>query len=42
MAATQSEQKKPLFQDLGAQIDMDDLETSEMESMCMRCHKNAS
>jgi hypothetical protein len=36
------ESKKPLFRDLGAQIDLDELEVSEIESMCMRCHKNVS
>ena len=31
---------KPLFQDLDKQIDLDDLETSEIESLCMNCHEN--
>lgn len=38
--AEERKSKNPLFRDLGAQIDLAELETSEIESMCMRCHKN--
>lgn len=34
--------KKPLFRDLGAQINLDEVETSEIESLCMRCHENVN
>ena len=30
---------KPLFRDLDADVDLDELETSEIESLCMRCYK---
>lgn len=34
--------KKPLFRDLDADLDLDELEASEIESVCMRCYKNVS
>lgn len=37
---TESVEKRPLFRDLGAQIDLDELEVSEIQSLCMNCQKN--
>jgi len=34
--------KLPLFKGLNTQLDMDTLETTEIESLCMKCHKNVS
>lgn len=36
----ESKAEKPLFRDLDADLDMDELEASEIESMCMKCYKN--
>ncbi len=41
MAET-SETKKPLFRALDAQVDLDEMETSVIESLCMKCHENVS
>ena len=40
MAQQDSEAKKPLFGDLEVPVDLDQLETSEIESLCMRCREN--
>ena len=31
--------RKPLFRALDAQIDLDEMETSVIESLCMKCFK---
>ena len=42
MAGTEqsNELKKPMFQELNAPLDLNELETSEIESLCMNCHEN--
>ena len=42
MAEECAEVKKPLFRDLNASENLDDLETSEIESLCMNCGENVS
>ena len=37
---TNGDGKKPLFRALDSQIDMDEMETSVIESLCMKCHEN--
>lgn len=32
--------KKPLFRDLDAGLDLDELEATEIESLCMKCYNN--
>lgn len=34
--------KKPLFRALEAQVNLDEMETSVIESLCMKCRKNVS
>ena len=34
--------KVPLFQGLEEQLDMEELEASEIESLCLNCYKNVS
>ena len=34
------EAKKPLFRALDAEVNLDEMETSVIESLCMKCRKN--
>ena len=36
------DKKVPLFRDLEAGLDLDEMEISEVESLCMNCYRNVS